>query len=76
MLSNDLKERLVKRGAEVELGELRSRMGELEKLLGRGPRPGKQSNGDGRRSMSVAARKKIGLRMKKYWAERRAKEKK
>lgn len=75
MLNKDLKEKLVKRGAEVELGELRSRMGELEKLLGKGPRPGKQANGDGRRSMSVAARKKIGLRMKAYWAAKR-KEKK
>lgn len=69
MLDKDMKDRLVRRGAEVELAELQSRMGVLEKLLGRGPRPGRQG-------MSAAARKKIGIRMKAYWAAKRKDNKK
>lgn len=78
-MDSQLRDQLVKRGAEVELVELRSRMGVLEKLLGRGPRPGRPAKiavTAKRPGMSAAARKAIGLRMRKYWAERRAQNKK
>lgn len=71
-------EELIRKGAEAELVELRSRMGKLEALLGRGPRPGRSAtpNGNGvvrrRRKMSAAAKAIVSQRMKAYWAARRA----
>lgn len=71
-------EELMRKGAEAELVELRSRMGKLEALLGRGPRPGRSAapaaNGvvRKRRKMSAAAKAAVSQRMKAYWAARRA----
>ena len=68
-----------RKGAEVRLGELRQeidaiysafpdlREGNVATLNRRVARPGRRR----RRRMSVAERKAVGVRMRKYWAERR-----
>jgi hypothetical protein len=56
-----------------ELEAERDRLSAAIQVLGR-KRPGRRP-GAGRRSMSAAARAKIGAAMKKRWAERKKKEK-
>jgi hypothetical protein len=74
---------LAKRGAEHRYQELKAELKALEKLLSRlhygsavsPAMPGAAGESTvrrrRRRKMSEAARKAIGLRMKKYWATRR-----
>jgi hypothetical protein len=68
-----------RRGAEVRLAELREEMNAIHAAF---PdlRDGRSERGNGavqprhrrrRRAMSVAQRKAVSARMKKYWAERR-----
>lgn len=77
-MSIDLKA-LARLGAEKRHEELKSELMALEKAfpgLGRErltsviPKP-RKSRSKARRKMSAAARKAVGARMRKYWAERR-----
>jgi hypothetical protein len=62
-----------------QLGGIRSAISSLEMGGAVSPavRPGRRASANGaapahkRRTMSAAGRKAVGLRMKKYWAERR-----
>lgn len=78
-----LRDRLLRRGAELEMTDLRERMKMLEDLLGKGPRPGRQARKSsapaqpavakdvtrpGRRPWTAAQRKAAAERMKARWA--------
>jgi len=74
-MEREMHDRLLKKGAEVLMEEMKREMGELERLLSIGPRPGRQAaapkNGGvpRRRHLSLAARRAASLRMKKMWRE-------
>lgn len=73
-MENTLRDRLLRKGAEAELNALRSQVQALEAFLNpNGATPHKVSRR--RKALTAAERKAISLRMKKYWAERRAKSK-
>jgi len=73
-MNQELLRELAKKGAQAELIMLRQRIAELEAIIEDKPNgktpvaPAIRS----RRPMSAAARKAIGVRMRKFWAERRA----
>ncbi len=75
------KDELIKRGAQLRIEELENELAALRALVGSPngrvvQRSAPQPAPTQRRPMSAAARKAVGLRMKRYWAERRAGNKK
>src|SRR5262249_18697207 len=78
LMSEQLRD-LVRRGAEVRLGELREETSQIEAMLGTGNRRSRKKESRRastaprrrRRRMSAAQRKAVGERMRKYWAARR-----
>jgi hypothetical protein len=64
-----LRKQLIRKGAELELVELRKRMTLLESILLTEGTPTAKRNG--RRKMSAEERHAVSERMKKYWAKRR-----
>lgn len=80
-LSGERIRELAKTGAEALLRELRADIVAIERTFPELATPGgrhatMQEVKKRTRQMSTAARKAVGLRMKKYWAERRAANKK
>jgi hypothetical protein len=74
VVMDDFEKELIRRGAEAELADMRTRMGKLEALLSKGPRPGRGvtvKRSSGRRPMSAAAKAAASKRMKAYWAAKR-----
>lgn len=85
-MDQELEQKLIRIGAQHEIGELRSRLKQLEDLLEIGPRPGRRqasvkaaapaATDTGRKSWSPAMRKAAGERMKARWAAKKKLEKK
>lgn len=80
-LNTEQLRRLARLGAMARLDQLRQEeaaiRAEFPELFGRGAAARKATGAGGRRrrrgNMSAAARKAVSERMRKYWAERRAK---
>ena len=75
--------RMARHGAAAMIAELKHQIAEIERTFpgvssGRDKRPagaakpGRPADARARRSMSAAQRRAVSVRMKKYWAARRA----